>query len=101
MPFNRAQRAWVYRAAKGVEHAVALRLDARLRACSARWFPASMPFPTLDSNAAETGIIEIGALLQATLPFGNIVFRYFSDELWLIFKPVLRFPRARAWPASG
>jgi len=59
MPFNRAQRAWVYRAAKGVDTTVAFGSTRDLRPAGTVSF-VNTPFPTLDSNAAETGIIEIG-----------------------------------------
>lgn len=59
MPFNRAQRAWVYRAAKGVDTTVAFGSTRDLRPAGTVSF-VNTPFPTLDSNAAETAIVEIG-----------------------------------------
>lgn len=59
LPFNRAQRAWVYRAAKGVDTTVAFGSTRDLRPAGTVTF-ANCPFPTLDQNAAETAIVEIG-----------------------------------------
>ena len=59
LPFNRAQRAWVYRAAKGVDTTVAFGSTRDLRPAGTVTF-ANCPFPTLDRNAAETALIEVG-----------------------------------------
>lgn len=59
LPFNRAQRAWVYRAAKGVDTTVAFGSTRDLRPAGTVSF-ANCPFPPLDQNAAETAIVEIG-----------------------------------------
>src|SRR5690606_34451344 len=50
LPFNRAQRAWVYRAAKGVDTTVAFGSTRDLRPAGTVTF-ANCPFPTLDQNA--------------------------------------------------
>ena len=59
LPFNRAQRAWVYRAAKGVDTTVAFGSTRDLRPAGTVTF-ANCPFPPLDQNAADTAIVEIG-----------------------------------------
>lgn len=60
LPFNRAQRAWVYRAAKGVDTTVAFGSTRDLRPAGTVTF-ANCPFPPLDENAADTAIVEIGS----------------------------------------
>ena len=59
LPFNRAQRAWVYRAAKGVDTTVAFGSTRDLRPAGTVTF-ANCPFPPLTQNAVETAIVEIG-----------------------------------------
>jgi glutamate synthase domain-containing protein 2 len=59
LPFNRAQRAWVYRAAKGVDTTVAFGSTRDLRPAGTVTF-ANCPFPMLDANATDTAIVEIG-----------------------------------------
>ena len=74
MPFNRAQRAWVYRAAKGVDTTVAFGSTRDIRPPGTISF-VNCPFPTLDASAAETGIVEIGPYCQKpyrTASFFNI-----------------------------
>ena len=66
LPFNRAQRAWVYRAAKGVDTTVAFGSTRDLRPAGTVTF-ANCPFPTLDQNAADTAIVEIGP--YARMPY--------------------------------
>ncbi|HCX65971.1 MAG TPA: FMN-binding glutamate synthase family protein, partial [Rhodobiaceae bacterium] len=59
LPFNRAQRAWVYRAAKGVDTTVAFGSTRDLRPAGTVTF-ANCPFPPLDQDAADTAVVEIG-----------------------------------------
>src|SRR5690606_14164687 len=59
LPFNRAQRAWVYRAAKEVDTTVAFGSTRVLRPAGTVTF-ANCPFPPLYQDATETAIIEIG-----------------------------------------
>ncbi|GMV63205.1 MAG: FMN-binding glutamate synthase family protein [Parvibaculum sp.] len=66
LPFNRAQRAWVYRAAKGVDTTVAFGSTRDLRPAGTVTF-ANCPFPPLDENAADTAIVEIGS--YARIPY--------------------------------
>ncbi|PKQ08257.1 MAG: FMN-binding glutamate synthase family protein, partial [Alphaproteobacteria bacterium HGW-Alphaproteobacteria-12] len=66
LPFNRAQRAWVYRAAKGVDTTVAFGSTRDLRPAGTVIF-ANCPFPTLDENATDTAIVEIGP--YARMPY--------------------------------
>lgn len=59
MPFNRAQRAWVYRAAKGVDTTVAFGSTRDLKPGGTISF-VNCPFPTLDKDAVEPYPVEIG-----------------------------------------
>ncbi|HEX9877099.1 MAG TPA: FMN-binding glutamate synthase family protein [Gammaproteobacteria bacterium] len=59
MPFNRAERSWVYRAAKGVDNTVAFGSSRDLRPVGTVLF-VNCPYPTLETDAAPTGQIEIG-----------------------------------------
>ncbi|MCG8370766.1 MAG: FMN-binding glutamate synthase family protein [Proteobacteria bacterium] len=59
MPFNRAQRSWVYRAAKGVDNTVAFGSTLNLSPCGTPIF-VNCPYPTLEEDAAPTAGITIG-----------------------------------------
>ena len=59
MPFNRAEREWVDRAAKGHNNTVAFGSTKNLNAPGAAIF-VNCPFPTLDEDADELQAVEIG-----------------------------------------
>lgn len=59
LPFNRAQRAWVYRAAKDLSTMVPFGSTKNMLA-PGRVIFLNDPYPTLDSNAAETQPMMIG-----------------------------------------
>jgi len=59
LPFNRAERAWVYRAAKGVDTTVAFGSTRDLRPPGTAIF-VNCPFPTLDEDAAPVATTVIG-----------------------------------------
>jgi len=59
MPFNRAQRAWAYRAAKGVDATVAFGSTRDLSKSGSLIF-VNCPWPTLDQDATETASVTIG-----------------------------------------
>ena len=59
LPFNRAQRSWVYRAAKQVDTTVAFGSTKDLRPPGTTIF-VNCPFPTLDKDAVEPGEVTIG-----------------------------------------
>ncbi len=59
MPFNRAERAWVYRAAKGEENTVPFGSTRDLRATGTAIF-ANCPYPILDEETRPTSAITIG-----------------------------------------
>ncbi|WP_271272229.1 FMN-binding glutamate synthase family protein [Aliamphritea hakodatensis] len=59
MPFNRAQRSWVYRAAKNVEDTIAFGSTRDLRIPGTYYF-LNCPFPTLTEDAVTTRPLRIG-----------------------------------------
>ncbi|WP_432697159.1 FMN-binding glutamate synthase family protein [Marinobacterium sp. YM272] len=59
MPFNRAQRSWVYRAAKNIDNTVAFGSSRDLRRPGTYYF-LNCPFPTLTEDAAPTQSMRIG-----------------------------------------
>ena len=60
MPFNRAERSWVYRAAKGVDNTVAFGSTRDLARVGTPVF-VNDPWPELDSEAAAAQMLTIGA----------------------------------------
>ena len=59
MPFNRAERSWAYRAAKGVDTTVAFGSTRDLRPTGTVIF-VNCPYPTLDEDAAPISEMTIG-----------------------------------------
>lgn len=59
MPFNRAQRSWVYRAAKNLDNTVAFGSTRDLRRPGTFYF-LNCPFPTLSEDAVSTQSMRIG-----------------------------------------
>ena len=59
MPFNRAQRSWAYRAAKGIDNTIAFGSTMNITAPGTPIF-VNCPYPTLDTEAAETASMTIG-----------------------------------------
>ncbi|MBK9426212.1 MAG: FMN-binding glutamate synthase family protein [Gammaproteobacteria bacterium] len=59
MPFNRAQRSWVYRAAKNIDSTLAFGSTANLAAPGAVLFVPEV-FPTLEEDAVMAGPLLIG-----------------------------------------
>ena len=59
MPFNRAQRSWAYRAAKGVDNTIAFGSTMNLSVPGTPIF-VNCPYPMLDAEAAETAPMTIG-----------------------------------------
>lgn len=59
MPFNRAERSWVYRAAKDVDSTVAFGSTRDLRPAGTVFF-ANCAFPAMDEQAADPKPITIG-----------------------------------------
>ncbi len=59
MPFNRAQRTWVYRAAKGIDNTIAFGSTRDLRPVGTLIF-VNCPYPVLETDVAPTAELEIG-----------------------------------------
>ncbi|RTL63046.1 MAG: FMN-binding glutamate synthase family protein [Hyphomicrobiales bacterium] len=59
LPFNRAEREWVYRAADGESNTAAFGSTRNLAVPGTPIF-VNCPFPTLDTDAAETQPMQIG-----------------------------------------
>lgn len=59
LPFNRAQRSWVYRAAKNVDNTVAFGSTRDLRRPGTYYF-LNCPFPTLSEDSAQSQPMQIG-----------------------------------------
>lgn len=59
MPFNRAQRSWVYRAAKNIDNTIAFGSTRDLRPVGTVIF-VNCPYPVLDTDIAQTSALEIG-----------------------------------------
>ena len=59
MPFNRAERTFVYNAAKGGDTTIAFGSSRDLRTTGTVMF-VNCPYPTLDEDAAPTRTLEIG-----------------------------------------
>ena len=63
LPFNRAQRSWAYRAAKGISNTAAFGSTRDLRPTGTVLF-VNCPFPTLEADATSTHSVEIGPHCQ-------------------------------------
>ncbi len=59
LPFNRAERSWVYRAAKNVDSTVPFGSTHDIRATGSVYF-VNCPFPTLGEDATPPGPVTIG-----------------------------------------
>lgn len=59
MPFNRAERSWVYRAAKNIDNTTAFGSTRDLHPAGTVLF-VNCPFPTLGEDAARTTEVSIG-----------------------------------------
>lgn len=60
LPFNRAERSWVYRAAKDVDSTVAFGSTRDLRPPGTVYF-VNCPFPTLEQDSVPTQEVTIGS----------------------------------------
>ena len=104
MPFNRAERSWVYRAAKGEDLTVAFGSTRDLRPTGTMIF-VNCPYPTLETDAAEPGLMTIGPYCQhpyTTDSFFNISGMSFGA----ISKPAVQAlsggaKRADCWMNTG
>jgi glutamate synthase domain-containing protein 2 len=87
LPFNRAERNWVYRAAKNVDNTIAFGSTRDLRPTGTVLF-VNCPFPTLDRDAAPTSNVTIGP--NATNPYTtNSLFNISGMSYGAISKPAV------------
>ena len=88
MPFNRAQRSWVYRAAKGLDSTTAFGSTRDLSPVGTVFF-VNCPFPTLEKNALQAPAMEIGP--YAKRPFlAKSFFNISGMSYGAISKPAIR-----------
>ncbi len=72
MPFNRAQRSWVYRAAKGVDDTIAFGSTLNVNHTGTPIF-VNCPFPTLEEDAAADKPLSIGPYCRSPYAAQSIV----------------------------
>lgn len=87
MPFNRAERSWAYRAAKGVDSTVAFGSSKDLRPVGTVIF-VNCPYPTLEQDAAQPVTVTIGA--DCRHPYQtNAIFNISGMSYGAISKPAV------------
>ena len=105
MPFNRAQRNWVYRAAKGIQNTVAFGSTRDLKPAGTVLFVNTV-FPTLGKDAVRFRPVIIGEN-SARQPFTAYSFFNISGMSYgAISKPAVQAlsygaKKARAWMNTG
>jgi hypothetical protein len=75
MPFNRAERSWAYRAAKGVDSTVAFGSTRDLTRPGTAIF-VNCPWPMLDEDVVEASPVTIGATCQRPYTTDRVVHIY-------------------------
>ena len=87
MPFNRAQRSWVYRAAKGIDNTVAFGSTRDLRPTGTAMF-VNCPYPVLEEDITEPSEVEIGPYTKQ--PYRtNSIFNVSAMSYGAISKPAV------------
>ncbi len=87
LPFNRAERSWVYRAAKNIDNTTAFGSTRDLRPTGTVLF-VNCPFPTLDEDAVPTSDVTIGP--YAKHPYTtNSIFNISGMSFGAISKPAV------------
>lgn len=105
MPFNRAQRSWVYRAAKDIQNTVAFGSTRDLRPSGTLLF-VNTAFPTLGKDAVTAGPVVIGEG-SARIPFtAHSFFNISGMSYGAISKPAVQAlsygaKKANAWMNTG
>ncbi|NDP48126.1 MAG: FMN-binding glutamate synthase family protein [Sulfuriferula multivorans] len=88
MPFNRAQRSWVYRAAKNIDNTVAFGSTRDLRPAGSVLF-VNTPFPTLNEDAVPPHAVTIGP--DCTHPYTtSSIFNISGMSYGAISKPAVQ-----------
>ena len=88
MPFNRAERGWVERAAKNKDNTVAFGSTKNLSTVGTYIF-ANCAFPPLDKDAAETGIVRLGPYCRHPYD-ARAIFNISGMSYGSISKPAVR-----------
>ncbi len=105
MPFNRAQRAYVYQAAKNLSTTRAFGSTRDLRPAGTVLF-VNCPFPTLEKDAAKTSAVTVGAG-SCDRPYTTTsIFNASAMSFGALSKPAVRAlsrgcARAGAWLNTG
>ena len=88
MPFNRAQRSWVYRAAKGVDDTVAFGSTNDIKTRGAILF-VNCPFPTLEKDATAPQTVTLGP--HCRFPYAtNSLFNISGMSFGAISRPAVQ-----------
>lgn len=88
MPFNRAERSWVYRASKGEDNTVAFGSTRNLRQVGTVMF-VNCAYPVLDTDTAPTTELEIGPYARRPYRTSSI-FHVSGMSYGAISKPAVR-----------
>jgi len=105
MPFNRAQRSWVYRAAKDIDNMVAFGSTRDLRPSGTILF-VNHPFPTLGKDAIEPREITIGESYAEKPYTTSSIFNISGMSYGAISKPAVQAlsygaKKAGSWMNAG
>ena len=87
MPFNRAERSWVYRAAKGVDNTVAFGSTRSLRPVGTVMF-VNCAYPVLESDIEPTAAVTVGPYARAPYTTDSI-FNVSAMSFGAISKPAV------------
>lgn len=94
MPFNRAQRAWIYQAAKNVDRTVAFGSSKSIQEHSSILF-LNCPYPTLTKDTKEIDSILIGPYCGQPYRPGSLF------NISGMSFGALSGPAAPKWPTAG
>jgi glutamate synthase domain-containing protein 2 len=87
MPFNRAERSWVYRASKGVDNTVAFGSTRNLSPAGTVIF-VNCPYPVLETDVSPVSPCEIGPYARQPYPTAS-VFNISAMSFGSISKPAV------------
>jgi glutamate synthase domain-containing protein 2 len=88
MPFNRAERSWVYRAAKDVDHTAAFGSTQSLEVTGTVMF-MNCAFPTLDEEALDPSNVTLGPYCKTPYTT-NSIFNISGMSFGALSKPAVR-----------
>lgn len=87
MPFNRAQRAWVYRSAKNLDTTIAFGSTRDIKVTGTVLFASSM-FPVLDRESVPPGMVTVGPYCRQPY-LTNSLFNISGMSYGAISKPAI------------